>query len=221
MSQGIFITATATDAGKTYVSAGLLKQLLSEGIHAGYYKAAASDAHRVEGSWLADDLDTVRSISGVEKESSLVSYTYHSSVSPHLAAVLEQRPIERSVIKNDLQHMLDTHEFLIVEGSGGMVCPLRLDEECIMLSDVMRMSGFALLIVADAGLGTINSCMLSVHYAQQLHIPIAGFLLNHYHDSDRLHQDNKKTIELLSGYPVLGCLADNEPVHLNLQRLFP
>ena len=44
MSKGIFITATGTDAGKTYVTALIVKALHQAGLSAGYYKAALSSA---------------------------------------------------------------------------------------------------------------------------------------------------------------------------------
>ena len=78
MNKGVFITATATDAGKTYVSAGLLKQLLANNICAGYYKAAASDAFRQGNRWIAEDLHTVLKISKANPRDCCVSYTYHS-----------------------------------------------------------------------------------------------------------------------------------------------
>ena len=40
MSKGIFITATGTDIGKTFVTALIVKKLRDAGLNAGYYKAA-------------------------------------------------------------------------------------------------------------------------------------------------------------------------------------
>lgn len=216
MSRGVFITATATETGKTYVSAGLLKQLLEEGISAGYYKAAASDAILCEDAWMAEDLYTVLKVSKAKPADCCISYTYHSGVSPHLASLWEQRPIEKQVIAEDLQRMKATHDFLIVEGSGGIVCPLRMGKNRFMLSDVIRMSGFVAVIIADAGLGTINTCVLTARYAELLNIPVAGFLLNRFDTSNPMHQDNKNAIEQLSGYPILGCIAEGQAVCLHL-----
>ena len=46
MKQGIFVTATGTDVGKTYVSGLLVKALRARGINAGYFKPALSGAER-------------------------------------------------------------------------------------------------------------------------------------------------------------------------------
>ena len=44
MSKGIFITATGTDMGKTYITALIVKKRAESGVNAGYYKAALSGA---------------------------------------------------------------------------------------------------------------------------------------------------------------------------------
>ena len=44
--KGIFITATGTDVGKTYLTALILKKLREASVNAGYYKAALSGAYR-------------------------------------------------------------------------------------------------------------------------------------------------------------------------------
>ena len=80
-----------------------------------------------------------------------------------------------------------------------------------MLHDVIRMSGFPIVIVADAGLGAINACVLTAGYARSLQLPVAGFLLNHFDAASSLHLDNKAVIEQLSGLPILGCIADDQP----------
>ena len=51
MTKGIFITATGTDVGKTYVSALIVKKLRELGINCGYYKPALSGAEFINGKW--------------------------------------------------------------------------------------------------------------------------------------------------------------------------
>ena len=47
MAKGLFVTATGTDAGKTYITALLVKKLSETGLRAGYYKAALSGAETI------------------------------------------------------------------------------------------------------------------------------------------------------------------------------
>ena len=97
MSRGLFVTATGTDVGKTYVTALIVKKLRGFGLNAGYYKAAVSGAESVSES----DAGYVNKVAQIgESEELLLSYLYKTPVSPHLAARIEVNPAEMSVIKS-------------------------------------------------------------------------------------------------------------------------
>jgi len=66
-------------------------------------------------------------------------------------------------------------EFLIVEGAGGLLCPVT-DE--LTMADLARDLGYPLLIVARATLGTINHTLLTIEAARHRGLAIAGVLLN-------------------------------------------
>lgn len=95
--KGVFITATGTDIGKTYVTALLLKKLRESSINAGYYKAALSGAYRKDGLLIPGDAEYIATTAGIPTPpADLVSYIYEPAVSPHLAAEMEHHPIELS-----------------------------------------------------------------------------------------------------------------------------
>ena len=66
MGKGIFITATGTDVGKTYVTGLLVKKLREAGLNAGYYKAALSGAEITPEGLLPGDADFVRRMAGLD-----------------------------------------------------------------------------------------------------------------------------------------------------------
>ena len=124
MAKGIFVTGTGTDVGKTYVTALIVKKLADAGIHAGYYKAALSGAESIEES----DAGYVKKIAGITQEdSSLLSYLYQNAVSPHLAARIEGNPVDPETVKADFDRVKKEFDYVTVEGSGGIVCPIRWD----------------------------------------------------------------------------------------------
>jgi len=210
-AKGIFITATGTDVGKTFVTGLIVKKLRGQGINAGYYKAAVSGAEWMDGHLVAGDAAHVVRVSGMEHEpNSLVSYMYETPVSPHLAAQIHNTPIEMSVIIEDFAKSKTQFSYITVEGSGGIVCPLRLDDTTIMLIDVIKQLHLDIIIIASATLGTINSVVLTVEYAKNHHIGVKGIILNEYEADNFLHQDNKKQIEYLTGVPIIACVAKNE-----------
>jgi len=210
LSKGIFITATGTNIGKTFVTALIIKKLRQNGFNAGYYKAALSGAEWLDGKLVAVDSDYVCRVSRMENEpNSLVSYIYETAVSPHLAAQIEGRPIDMNVLLSDFEKSKSSFDFIAVEGSGGIVCPLRLDDKIIMLTDVIKAFDLDVILVASAALGTINSVVLTVEYAKQYNIVIKGIIINGYEADNFLHIDNKNQIEYLTGIPVITSVSQN------------
>ena len=70
MTKGLFISATGTDVGKTYVTALLVKALRQAGYEAGYYKAALSGAVPDGQSLVPGDAQYVCQTAGIPEEPS-------------------------------------------------------------------------------------------------------------------------------------------------------
>lgn len=221
MSKGIFITATGTDVGKTYVTGLLVKKLRDSGLNCGYYKAALSGAEVIETGLLPGDADYVNTVAGIgEKIENMVSYVYKEAVSPHLASKLEGKPVNMEVVKTDYEKAREKYDYLAVEGCGGIICPIRWDDQKILLEDLIVELQLSVIIVADAGLGTINSSVLTVEYLKQRDISIKGIILNHAHKGNMMEEDNKKMIEELTGIPVIALVEENETeLDIEVERL--
>ena len=211
-SKGIFITATGTDVGKTYISALLVKKMRELGYNCGYYKPALSGAVRQEdGSLLPGDCDFVLKMSGIDaKPLDCLSYCFEEAVSPHLAAERKNIRIETSKILDDYSKISSLYDFMVVEGAGGITCPFNLKEEILLLPDVIKALDMDIIIVADGGLGTINSALLTVEYAKSHNLNIRGIVLNNYDSSNFMHVDNKLQIEHLTGIKVLSTVSKGE-----------
>lgn len=201
MSKGLFITGTDTDIGKTYVTALLVKTLREAGYDVGYYKAAISGADSVGES----DAGFVNRFAGIgEPEDMLLSYLYKNAVSPHLAARIEGHPLEKEVILAAWQRVSAAYPYVTMEGSGGILCPIRHDEKAVYyLEDIIRWLRLPVLIVADAGLGTINHVVLTAFYMKQKGLTAKGVFLNHW-KGGVMEEDNVKMIEKMTGLPVLA-----------------
>ena len=207
MAKGLFVTATGTDIGKTYVTALIVKKLRSFGLNAGYYKAAVSGAESVSES----DAGYVNRIAEIgESEELLLSYLYKTAVSPHLAARIEGNPAEMSVIKSTFEKVCGQYDFVTMEGSGGIVCPIRKDEKAVIyLEDIIAALGLPSIIVADAGLGTINAVVTTVEYMRKRKLPINGIILNNW-NGDFMQRDNLAMIEELTGVRVVAVVRDGD-----------
>ncbi|MDD3054050.1 MAG: dethiobiotin synthase [Endomicrobiaceae bacterium] len=211
MSKSIFITGTATDVGKTFVTGLIVKKLHDSGINAGYYKAALSGAEKINGRLIPVDAKYVCDVAGIkEKPENLVSYIYQTAVSPHLAAQIEKNPIDINKIIQDFNRLKSNYEYITVEGSGGIVCPLRIDDKIIMLTDVIKILNLDVILVVSSLLGTINSTVLTVEYAKKLNISVKAIIMNYFDKDNFMHLDNKKQIEKFTGIPVIATVSHNE-----------
>ncbi len=212
MGKCLFVTGTGTDIGKTYVTALMVKKLRALGKTSGYYKAALSGAERdSSGGLLPGDADYVRKVGNIGKSAApLVSYVYPEPVSPHLAARLNQQPISMDRLNSDFARARSCFDYLTVEGSGGIVCPLRWDsEEKFCLDDWIRQLGLSVLMVADSGLGTINAAVLTAEHLQKIGIPLKGIIFNRFHSGSIMEEDNLRMVEEMTGIPVIAKVAEN------------
>ena len=148
------------------------------------------------------------------------SYSYTESVSPHLAAKIFNRPIELSVIERDFALADKNFDFLTVEGSGGIICPLRFDDEILMLEDVIKALNLSVVVVVDSRLGEINSAVLTVEHLLSKGIPIKGLIFNRFDEENLLHTDNKAVIEQLTNLPVIATVKKNATdIDISLEKL--
>lgn len=208
MTKGIFITATGTDVGKTYVSALILKNLKKSGLNCGYYKPAMSGIE--EGK--LSDVEYVFKVAGLDgNPMDFVSYSFTEALSPHLASERANIEIKIDKIKSDFQKVCEKYDYVLVEGAGGIICPFNMRKgQELLLPDVIKVLGLDIIIVADAKLGTINSTVLTVEYAKQHNINISGIILNNYDENDFMQVDNKEKIEKLTGIKIITTVRKND-----------
>ncbi|WP_434796366.1 dethiobiotin synthase [Terrisporobacter vanillatitrophus] len=218
MNKGVFITGTSTDVGKTYISSLIVKVLRENNVNCGYFKGALSGAYLENNELIPGDAKEVCIRANLNcNPKDLVSYIFKEPVSPHLAAKINNEFIELNKIKEDFDKLRKNYDFIVVEGCGGIVCPLRFGDKKIMLTDIIKLLNLPIIIVANGGLGTINDTVLTVEYAKSQGFSIIGIILNNYDESNMMHIDNKKIIEELTNIPVIACVKeDDESINLSL-----
>lgn len=212
MSKNIFITATGTDVGKTYVSALIVKKMREAGFNCGYYKPVLSGVKEENGILLESDCNYVLNTAGLKSSANdCVTYWWREAVSPHLAAERFGEEIDINRIKADFKRKNEEYDYLLIEGAGGITCPLRLHNgEKYLLKDLIKELDTSIIIIADGGLGTINSTLLTVEYAKQNKINIEGIILNNFVPNNFMHQDNLKQVEYLTGIKIIATVEKNQ-----------
>ena len=212
MSKALFVTGTGTDTGKTYVTGLIVKKLQEAKKNPAYYKAAMSgNDRRPDGTLIPGDALAVQTMSGIDQSlTSMCPYVYEHAYSPHLASRLEGNPVVMDVVTHGFADVAADYDYVTVEGSGGILCPICFDEARIQLEDVVKELHLSSILIADAGLGTINSVVLTAEYMKTHGLPLKGIIFNHYHPGDVMEDDNIFMCEHMTGLPTLAKVQDGD-----------
>lgn len=218
----LFLTATGTDVGKTYISALIIKKMRDSGFNCGYFKPVLSGVEEDGGKLRVSDANYVVSTAKIPlSPDDCVTYWWKEAVSPHLAAQRAGDVIDTNKIKAHLDKLRREFNYILIEGAGGITCPLRLEgDEKYLLKDLIKELETNIVIVADGGLGTINSTLLTIDYARVNGIGIEGIILNNFEPDNFMHQDNLKQIEYLTGIPVVATVEKGQKDIILLEGLW-
>ena len=215
MAKGLFVSGTGTDIGKTYVTGLLLKYIRDNGYNATYFKAALSGAIRDENNNLipGDAVEVLTMADLEENTDFLVPYIYETAVSPHLASKIEGNPVELGKVRSAYDEVSKKYDYIVMEGSGGIVCPIcyegKDNKNNIMLEDIIKLLDLNVILIADAGLGTINSIVTTVEYLKSRNIHVCGIIMNNYKD-ELMENDNIKMVEVLCDVDVIAKVHQND-----------
>ncbi len=205
MGNGIFITGTDTDVGKTLVTGLLGEYLLKRSRSVITQKWVQSGC-----VGFPEDIDTHLSLMGRTRDSiaghqeAVCPYVFALPASAHLAAEVESRRIDLAVIKEAYEQLESQFETVLVEGMGGALVPY---SRKALLLDLVDELDLPVLIVAKNKLGAINHTLLTVEALQGRGITISGIIFNGpEHESDAISQDNPQIIQDLTDLPILGTL---------------
>ena len=165
---------------------------IETGVDSKCSSAANSDAlFLMECGKLKDDLSKVSPI------------RLKSPASPYQAAKIENLSIQTETILSAYQALAEKHDWMLVEGLGGVRVPITRDYEVL---DLIRDLGLPAVIVARYQVGTLNHTLLTVNALKQNDIPIKGIIFNQTGPEalDAIEQAQPQLIAELTEVPVLG-----------------
>lgn len=206
---GIFITGTDTDVGKTFVASGLAACMKEDGIDIGVMKPVATGSR--------SDADLLIKASNVKDAIDDMNPIYLSvAASPLAASRLLGEGIDISKIKRSFERLMSKHEYMIVEGIGGIMVPIT---QSYLVIDMIRELELPVLIVCRGALGTINHTLLTIHACKTNSIKISGIIANNI--SNRMESKSIDIIKELTDLPLFGKIPNtiiNEYI-LNAKRM--
>lgn len=170
MSQ-YFISGTGTGVGKTFAAAAMLHQAR----HYRAIKPVVSGYDGVAGS----DVETLllaMSKPVNEAEAKAISpFRFAAPLSPHLAAVRENRTIEPEKLLRFCREQMAAQSDLLIEGVGGLMVPIT--PQWLVL-DWIQALDLPVILVAGSYLGAINHALLSIRMMEMSGLELRGVIIS-------------------------------------------
>lgn len=172
------MTGTDTGVGKTVVAGAVANWFMRRGYRVGVCKPIASGCeHRREGL-VSEDAEFLAHCANSRQPLDLICpQRYAEPLAPAVAAERAGQPVDWAVVQRSMDLIAQKSDRMVIEGVGGVMVPL--DGRHTVL-DLMAWLGIPAVLVARAGLGTINHTLLSIQALRQNGIRIAGVVINGY-----------------------------------------
>jgi dethiobiotin synthetase len=223
---GLFVVGTDTGVGKTVVASAIAGLLVAQGHRVGVLKPVATGASRENGEWESDDGEALLdALAERAPRDRVVPLAFEPPLAPPVAArcageTLAWEDVERAT-SDALQWWHSRADVMVVEGVGGLLCPLA---EGATVADLAVSLDYPLVVVARRGLGTLNHTLLTVEAARLRGLRIAGVLLNGAEPTANPLAEATNRAELarrLEGVPVLAELPHEPDRRVLLDHLRP
>jgi dethiobiotin synthetase len=173
----VFVTATGTDIGKTFVTAGLVRLLRDQGVTVDAFKPVVSgyDPSVVETSDPAVLLHALgRDISAAEIER-IAPWRYRAPLAPDLAAARENKSLNYDALVDFSRKAAKARGTIFIEGVGGIMAPIDARHTVLdWISDV----GAPLLLVVGSYLGTISHTLTVLEVLAQRKLPVTAIVVS-------------------------------------------
>jgi dethiobiotin synthetase len=167
-ARGAFITGTDTGIGKTWVACQLARALRQKGLRVGVLKPAESGD--------GGDALNLKRASGCPLPLKVIRpYHFKQPLAPAVAARLEGKRVALAKIQAAYIEIRRVSDVVLIEGAGGLLVPYGPGLDGAALAKALKLP---LLIVARAGLGTINHSLLTLEAARRRRLKVLGVLLN-------------------------------------------
>ena len=192
MGEVIFISGIDTDAGKTYATGWLARNLMEKG-----KKVATLKFIQTGCKDFSEDIEVHRKLMDCslpedeEKITAPIIFNYPASA--QLAARLDGKKIDLSKIDKAIEYLSQRYDIVLVEGAGGLMVPITDDFFTI---DYVASRKLPVILVTNGILGSINHTVLSLEALERRGIKLQSVVYNSYFDKDPvICEDTKSFIE--------------------------
>src|SRR5579884_3028539 len=175
---GLFITGTDTDVGKTVVAGAIADWFRRRGFRVAVCKPVATGCVRRREGLVSEDAEFLAHCADARASlDEMCPQRYAEPLAPAIAAERAGRPLDWEAIDRSVWRMSGDADVMIVEGVGGLMVPL---DGKHTVCDMAGWLGAPAVVVARAGLGTINHTLLTVNALREVKVAVAGVVINRY-----------------------------------------
>ena len=199
--QGVFITGTSTEVGKTFIGVAIARALTQRKIKVIPRKPIESGCTRSDDELIPQDASALKQAADYQGPlSEVCPYRFEPPISPVRAAHLADKFLTTEQL---VSTCLEGSEqgFVLVEGAGGFYSPLA---ENGLNADLAVALQLPVLLVAKDKLGAINQVLLTVEAIQMRGLQLACVVLNALHDEQNEHMDNAADLRERLDCPVFS-----------------
>ncbi|MEV6595467.1 dethiobiotin synthase [Actinoplanes sp. NPDC051346] len=164
----MLVTGTDTEVGKTIVTAAVAAAAQAAGLRVAVVKPGQTGT--VLGG--PTDIDTVTHLAAPHTCRTLASYP--EPLAPLAAArIAGMAPLELYEVVDAIRAESAKHDLVLVEGAGGLLVPMgiRPSGDAWTLADLATTLGVQTIVVARAGLGTLNHTALTLEALDRRGVP--------------------------------------------------
>ena len=201
----LVVTGTGTGIGKTVVTAAVAALARARGASVAVVKPAQTGVHPGPGSDVPD-AEAIERLSGVTDIHELARFP--DPLSPEAAARVSGRPpLDLADAAGYIAKLADSRDLVLVEGAGGLL--VRYNPAGGTLADLAARLGAPVLVVAAAGLGTLNHTALTLEAIAARRLRLAGVVIGSWpREPDLAARENLADLETLAGGQLAGLLAE-------------
>lgn len=184
-----FITGIGTDVGKSYATGWLARELARSG-----HKVITQKFIQTGNRDFSEDIEVHRRLMGIAPTvddrlhvTAPIIYSYPAS--PDLAARIDRRPLQLSLIEEATSALCGRYDKVLIEGAGGVMVPLDGDYLTI---DYIADHSLPTVVVTTGQLGSINHTLLTLYALRQRSIHVEAIIYNPHFDRDRVICDDTR-----------------------------
>ena len=218
-----FITATDTDAGKTFVACALIHALVKAGYSVAAYKPIAAGCEQVGTQLINEDAQLLSDFANSQQSINEVNpIALVEAIAPHIAAERVNRRLSIEEVNTGFSNVLAHNaQYNITEGAGGWRLPLNIEQKNkpVFLSDFVIETKQKVILIVNMKLGCLNHALLTYQAIIADGLECVAWIANCANESLMLNlKENISSLEQLLPIPKIAQIAFDNNANLTLHE---